>query len=170
MPLDLSLAVAHALGDLLNGNRHIDVLLHDQQGTLHNRVLCLKVKRDARLWFFGLKRIINDHDMQAFVGMRAPDMLIHKIGCQMCGTHPTRTGQPIAINNENLFCDRVQSIKLIDNFGMMEPADATAIAIKQSGLVQQKCTGTNPDKGHTRGRGFMQKLLIGGAQVRGFVH
>ena len=83
MAFDLPFAVAHAPGNFLHRDWCVDILLHDQQGTLHNRIARFKVHRDAGLWFFSLKGIINNHDVQTFIRLRPPDMFIDQICRQM---------------------------------------------------------------------------------------
>ncbi len=98
----LALAFAHALRNFLNGNRRIDVLLHDMQGALNHGVLCFQLKRDAGLGFFSVLGIINNHDVQAFVRLRAANVLIDKVGGKVRGAYPTGTGEPIPVHHEDL--------------------------------------------------------------------
>src|SRR3546814_16606415 len=81
------------------------------------RVVCSEVERDARLRLLGPQRVVDDHDVQALARLRAADMLLDQIGGQMRRTRPARAGQTIAIDDENLVGNRLQTVDLLEKVG-----------------------------------------------------
>src|SRR3546814_10543370 len=86
------------------------------------RVVGSEVERDARLRLLGPQRVVDDHDVQALARLRAADMLLDQIGGQMRRTRPARAGQTIAIDDEDLVGNRLQTVELLEKVGMVEPA------------------------------------------------
>ena len=104
------------------------------------------------LGLFGAQRVVDDHDVQALARLGAADMLFHQMRGQMCRTRPARAGQPVAVDDEDLVRDRLQPVELLQEVGVVEPADAAAIAIHQPGTVQDEGAGADTDQRHLRRR------------------
>src|SRR3546814_9902308 len=78
------------------------------------RVVGSEVVRDARLRLLVPQRVVDDHDVQALARLRAADMLLDQIGGQMRRTRPARAGQTIAIDDEDLVGNRLQTVELLE--------------------------------------------------------
>ena len=135
MPFKLPPIGAETPRQVVDRHRRVDVLLHQEQRLLHHRIVGMEVERNARLRFLGPLRFINDHDVQALASLRAADMLFDQIGGKMRRADAARTGQPIAVDNENLVGDWLQPVELLKEIVVVKPTDAAAVAVHQSGAV-----------------------------------
>src|SRR3546814_7350223 len=102
------------------------------------RVVGSEVVRDARLRLLVPQRVVDDHDVQALARLRAADMLLDQIGGQMRRTRPARAGQTIAIDDEDLVGNRLQTVALLEKVGMVEPAHTATVAVHQARPMQNE--------------------------------
>lgn len=64
---------------------------------------------------------------------------------QMRGTMAARTGQPVAVDDEDLVGDHLNRIETVEKILVVEPAYATAIAIEQPCFVEDEDAGAEAD-------------------------
>ncbi len=162
MPFQLAFAVTDPAGDFGHGEGLLDVLLHHEKRAQHHWIAGLEVHRDARLRLVRLKRLVDDHDVQALAGLCPADVLVDQIGRQVSRADAAGAGQAVAIHHENLVRDRVQPLELLKEIGMVEPADAAAVPFQKTGLVQKKGPGA-----HTRQRDACRSRLVQEAVIAG---
>ena len=87
----------------------------------------------------------------------------------MRGTGAARTGQPIAIDDEDAVGDRIEPVELFQKVAMMEPADAAFIPVEQARTVEQEGTGTDTDQRYPQRRRAAQISGIFAAEPVDFV-
>ena len=84
---------------------------------------------------------------------------------QVRRTDPARTGEAITVDDEDLVRHRVQPVELFQEVAVVEPADATSVAIEQTGPVKQERSGAHADQRHPRLRGPAEKVDIFAAKI-----
>ncbi len=156
---------AGGAGKLLDAQRRVDVLLHGQQRALDQRIVAAQVERNAGLRLFPFFRLVDDHDVKAFLRARLADMPVHQEGREMRGTDAAGACQPVAIDDEYAVRHRLHPLESLQEVVVVEPAHAAAIAVHQPGPMQDERPGANPDQRHARGGGGVQETHIVRMQV-----
>src|SRR3546814_14406419 len=89
-------------------------------------------------------------------------MLLDQIGGQMRRTRPARAGQTIAIDDEDLVGNRLQTVELLEKVGMVEPAHTATVAVHQARPMQNEGAGEEDRTRVVEGKGVSVRLDLGG--------
>ena len=79
--------------------------------------------------------------------------------------NPARAGQPVAIDEEDLVRDRLQSFEPLKKILVMEPADAGAISLHQPRPVQDEGASADPNERDSDSRRALEEAHRIGMQV-----